>query len=145
MRLSTKTRYGLRAMITIARNWERPVTSESVAAEESLSKKYLDGILSILRSAGLLKSFKGQGGGYVLARPPWEITARDVVMILEEGLTIVPCIDDPSACEKSNRCVTREMWRSLSAAMSDTLGKVTLAELASWEPGTESRFTDYYI
>ena len=145
MRLSTKTRYGLRAMITIAKSWERPVTCEAIAREQSLSKKYLDGILSILRGAGLLKSFKGHGGGYVLAKPPWEMTARDVVLILEEGLVIVPCVDDPGACEKTDRCPTREMWRSLSAAMSDTLGKVTLAELADWKPGTESRSTGYYI
>lgn len=145
MRLSTKSRYGLRAMITIARSWEQPVTSDAVAREQSLSKKYLDGILSILRGAGLLKSFKGHGGGYVLARPPWEMTARDVVHVLEEGLSLVPCMDDPEACEKSGKCPTREMWRSLSAAMSDTLGKVTLAELADWKPGSESKSTGYYI
>ena len=145
MRLSTKTRYGLRAMITIARNWERPVTCESIAETQVLSKKYLDGILSILRSAGLLRSFKGQGGGYVLAKPPWEMTARDVVLVLEEGLSISPCMDDPGVCDNTDGCPTREMWRSLSAAMSDTLGKVTLAELTAWKPGTEKRATNYYI
>jgi Rrf2 family protein len=145
MQLSTKTRYGLRAMITIARNWKKPVSSEVIADAESVSKKYLDGILGILRSAGLLRSFKGQGGGYMLARPPWEITARDVVLVLEEGLALVPCMEDPEVCEKIGTCPTREMWQSLSAAMSDTLGKVTLAELTAWEPGTESRHTGYYI
>lgn len=132
-------------MITIARNWELPVTSEAIAEDQSLSKKYLDGILSILRGASLLRSFKGQGGGYVLARPPWDMTARDVVLVLEEGLSIVPCMDNPGACENSERCPSREMWRSLSAAMSDTLGKVTLAELTAWEPGTGTRHTGYYI
>ena len=132
-------------MITIARNWERPVTCEAIAEDQALSKKYLDGILSILRGAGLLRSFKGQGGGYTLARPPWEMTARDVVLVLEEGLSIVPCMDDLGACENTERCPARQMWRSLSAAMSDTLGKVTLAELTAWEPGMESNHTGYYI
>jgi len=145
MRLSTKTRYGLRAMITIAKSWERPVSCEAIAREQSLSKKYLDGILSILRSAGLLKSFRGHGGGYVLSRPPWEMTARDVVLILEEGLALAPCVEDEGACENTGSCPAREMWRSLSAAMSDTLGKVTLAELSEWNPGTDSRSTGYYI
>ena len=145
MKLSTKSRYGLRAMIAIARNWSKPVTSEAIAVTESLSKKYLDGILSILRGAGLLEASKGQGGGYSLARPPWEITARDIVVVLEEGLSIVPCVDDPGACEKSGDCPTRDMWRSLSAALSDTLGKVTLSELSSRKPGNRNKSTDYFI
>ena len=145
MKLSTKSRYGLRAMIAIARNWSKPVTSEAIAETESLSKKYLDGILSILRGAGLLEASKGQGGGYSLARPPWEITARDIVIVLEEGLSIVPCVDDPGACERSKDCPTRDMWRSLSAALSDTLGKVTLSELSSRKPGNRNKITDYFI
>ena len=145
MRLSTRTRYGLRAMIHIARNWEEPVTSEAIATIESVSKKYLDTILRTLRGAGLLKALKGQGGGYVLARPPWEISARDVACVLEGGLEVIPCVDNPGECSKAANCPTREVWRSASAAMSDTLGKVTLARLAAWEPGMEPKSTGYYI
>jgi Rrf2 family protein len=132
-------------MIHIARNGEEPVTSEAIALNESVSKKYLDGILRRLRTAGLLEAIKGQGGGYVLARPPWEISARDVAGVLEGGLEVVPCVDNPDACSKTANCPTRELWRSASAAMSETLEKVTLAKLAAWEPGMEPASTGYYI
>jgi Rrf2 family protein len=132
-------------MVTISRNWEEPVTSEVIAKAESVSKKYLDGILRTLRGAGLLRAIKGQGGGYMLASPPWEISARDVVQVLERGLAVVPCVDDPSECSKAGTCPVREVWRSLSAGVSDTLGKVTLAALVAWEPGMEPKNTGYYI
>lgn len=145
MRLSTRSRYGLRAMIRIARNRDEPLTSDVIADFESVSKRYLDGILGTLRVAGLLKSFRGQGGGYTLARPPWEISARDIVRVLEGGFAVVPCVDDPGKCPKAGECPAKEVWRSVSAAVSDTLGKVTLSELAAWEPGMEPNTTGYYI
>lgn len=145
MRLSTRSRYGLRAMINLARNWDQPVSSAVIAESESVSKKYLDGLFNKLRKADLLKSYKGQGGGYTLARPPWEITARDVVQVLEGGLEIVSCADDAVECPKTGKCPTRELWRSVSAGISDMLGKITLAQLAAWEPGSEPDITDYYI
>ncbi|UCF06620.1 MAG: Rrf2 family transcriptional regulator [bacterium] len=145
MRLSTLSRYGLRAMVTIARNHQTPISSDKVAEYEDVSKKYLDGILSKLRTAGLLKSFKGQGGGYILARPPEEIRAGDVVRILESGFAVVPCVDDPSKCEKAGRCPTREVWCAVSAAAGEVLNRITLADLTAWEPGMEPQSLMYHI
>ena len=97
---------------------------------ENVSKKYLDRILGSLRAAGLLESHRGKGGGYVLARPPAGITARDVVSVLETGNALVPCVADPDVCAKSFDCSTRNLWERLSSAIDSTLGDVTLADLA---------------
>ena len=145
MRLSTRSRYGLRAMISIARSEKSPISSETIAECERVSKKYLDGILNRLRRAALLKSHRGQGGGYLLARPPEEISAGDIIRILEKGYTIVPCVENPSRCEKAGRCPTREVWCSVSAAVNNTLNGVTLADLASWEPTQDPQSLMYYI
>ncbi|HSG26902.1 MAG TPA: Rrf2 family transcriptional regulator, partial [Candidatus Krumholzibacterium sp.] len=86
MKLSTRTRYGLRAIVNIAKSADRPISSESIADCESISKKYLDGILAELRKAGLVQSFRGQNGGYMLARHAGEITVTDVIAALEGGI-----------------------------------------------------------
>lgn len=130
MRLSTRSRYGLRAMVSIARANGDPVTSDTVAACENVSKKYLDRILGSLRAAGLLESHRGKGGGYVLARSPELISAADIVSALETGDGIVPCVPDPGACSKYDGCPTRSVWERLASAIDESLGGVTLAELA---------------
>ncbi len=137
MRLSTRSRYGLRAMVSVARNDRGPVTSETLASCEDLSKKYLDRLLNMLRGAGLLKSYKGKGGGYILARPAEEISVSDIVCALEEGICLVPCVDDPSACTKSDACPTRQVWRTAAAIVKQALSGIMLADLAAWKPGRE--------
>jgi Rrf2 family protein len=98
MKLSTRSRYGLRALTALARHEGQVVPAETLAAEEGVSKKYLDSILAALRRAGLLESIHGAAGGYRLARPAKELTAADVVGALEEGLRglqarVHPCGD----------------------------------------------------
>ncbi len=134
MRISTRSRYGLRAMVSIARSLQNPVSSETLAVREDVSKKYLDRLLNKLRGAGLLTSFKGQGGGYVLARPAEDISVGDIVCTLEDGVRLVPCVDDPTACAKTERCPAQEVWRTVSAAMKEALNGFTLADLADWKP-----------
>jgi len=97
MRLSTRSRYGLRAMVFMARNAARVVSSEMIAESEDISKKYLDRILNKLRKSGLLRSVKGQGGGYVLSRPADEIRTDQIVAALEGSLCLVACVDHPYA------------------------------------------------
>ena len=139
VRLSTRSRYGLRAVVSITRNERKPVTCETLAACEDVSKKYLDRLLNLLRGAGLLRSSKGKGGGYILARPPEEITVGDVVCALESGMYLVPCVDDPSVCEKAGTCPSRQVWCTAAAVMKDTLNGITLADLAAWKPGRRYR------
>lgn len=138
MRLSTRSRYGLRAMVSIARRPQNPVSSQTLAACEDVSKKYLDRLLNKLRCAGLLKSVKGLGGGYILARPAEDIRVGDIVYTLEDGVCLVPCVDDPTACTKAGRCPTQEVWRAVSTVMKESLNGFTLADLVDWKPGRES-------
>ena len=137
MKLSTRARYGLRAMAEIARRPGEFTTSEAVAKAEGLSKKYLDTILGQLREAGLLEAVRGMHGGYRLTRLPEAITAAHVVEALEGGLAIVPCADDASLCERASRCPTRPVWRAASDAVRKALDELTLAELASGSPEVE--------
>jgi Rrf2 family protein len=122
-------------MISIARKKQFPVSSETIAELEGVSKKYLDGILGRLRGAALIKSFRGQGGGYVLARAPEEIRLSEIICVLEEGTAIVPCVEDPSACEKVRACPSREVWCTVSTAIDDTLKGITLADLTDRSAG----------
>ncbi len=133
MRLSTRSRYGLRAMKRIAMAGGGPVTGEQIASLEDVSKKYLDAILGRLRQAGLLDGYKGQGGGYVLSRPAESIKAHEVVAALEGDLGLVPCVHDPLACEKSDRCATRKLWLTASVAVEDALSGVTISDLVKAE------------
>ena len=139
MRLSTRSRYGLRAMVLVARNKDVPVSSETVAECEKVSKKYLDRLLGMLRSAGLLRSHRGQGGGYTLARPSGTITVAEIVRALEHRPGLVPCLTDPDGCSKSRNCPTRAVWLSLSETIDTTLEGITLAHLTS---GARSRIEE---
>ncbi len=142
MRLSTRSRYGLRAMKCIALAGGEPLTSEEIAGREDVSKKYLDGILGALRGAGLIESHRGQGGGYTLSRAPGQISANEVVEVLEGGTALVPCLDDPAQCSRSPGCATREVWKAVSVAIGEVLLGVTIEDLASKEKEKGPALTD---
>jgi len=135
MRLSTRSRYGLRAAIMVARRPEAFTTSERIAAEQEVSKKYLDAILGDLREVGILEAVRGVKGGYALARSPDEISAADVVEALEGTIALVPCVEKASRCTRSPRCPARTAWRMASQAVRGVLSGLTLADLASGVPG----------
>ncbi|HUT02998.1 MAG TPA: Rrf2 family transcriptional regulator [bacterium] len=133
MKLSTRSRYGLRAMIFIARNGTQVLSSEVIAENENVSKKYLDRILMRLREANLLRSVKGQGGGYVLARPADEIRTDEIITALEGSLCLVECVDDPSVCDRSTGCPTRGVWSRIAAAVNASLRDISLEDLSRGE------------
>ncbi len=137
MRLSTRSRYGLRAVIRIARGQDELTTSEWIAKEEDVSKKYLDAILGDLREVGIVEAVRGVRGGYRLAREPGEISAADVVEALEGTVVLVPCVEDASVCARASRCPTRKVWSRASEAVRGALSALTLAELASDRPDGE--------
>ena len=133
MKLSTRSRYGLRAMVFIACNEGRVTSSEMIAEHEEVSKRYLDRMLNRLRKAGLLTSVKGQSGGYVLARPAHEIRTDQIIEALEGSLCLVPCVDDPSQCDKSGACRTRKVWSRIASAVEESLHGISLRALAGLE------------
>jgi Rrf2 family cysteine metabolism transcriptional repressor len=135
MRLNTKMRYGSRALLELARHYDRgPLTLAEIARAQEISKKYLEALLASLRSAGLLRAERGPGGGYLLARPPEEITLRDVFSVLETPEPYVPCTADPAACERRDACATRRVWAEMYDASMRVLEATTLADLAAQGP-----------
>jgi Rrf2 family transcriptional regulator, cysteine metabolism repressor len=136
MKMSTRGRYGLRAMLDLARHFgERAVMMSDVAEREDLSRKYLHALLTSLRSAGLVRSVRGAGGGFVLTRHPAEIRLNEVVNALEGQLSIVPCVTDQRRCRKSEDCSARRVWQQLSHAVEDMLSSITLQDLLVMERG----------
>lgn len=131
MQISTRSRYGLRALVAMSRQEGGTVSCEEIAEKEGISKKYLDRILAALRRASLIESRRGQGGGYCLARQPDEIRLDEVVSVLERGLEIIPCLEDPSECERAGSCRSRDVWHSVAVALEDALGEITLADISA--------------
>jgi Rrf2 family transcriptional regulator, cysteine metabolism repressor len=130
MKLSTKGRYGLRAMLELALNYnKRPLLLREIAKNQDISEKYLERILSTLKANGFIKSTRGAQGGYTLSRPPSEIKLSDVVQSLEGSLAPVECVDDPKICNRSNFCATIEVWLKIKKSMMSTLRSMTLKDL----------------
>jgi Rrf2 family protein len=144
---STKLRYGLRAMVDISlQPHDRPVLVQSIAERQNVSRKYLDQLLAQLRGAGLVRSIRGSRGGYLLARPPEEITVEEIAAALDGAPTLLECVGDGSACARSEFCIAIDFWRDLSELISDKMKKTTLAELARMDGEKRSAGSDmYYI
>lgn len=130
MRLSTRSRYGIRALTALAAH--EPAEgrcAREIADEEELSKKYLESILAQLRTAGLVRSVRGAHGGYVLAKDPVELTVGEVIRVLEGSLAFVECVDDPSYCDRFDDCVTRYIWEQAEQVLTQTFDGITIASL----------------
>ena len=131
MKLSTRTRYGCRAMVELALNYgEGTMSLQEIASRQDISVKYLDQILAPLKTAGLIRSIRGARGGHVLARDPSTISLSDIVHVLEGSLAPVDCVDAPELCPRSTFCVTRDIWKELGDRMEDVLCSTCLSDLA---------------
>lgn len=140
MRLSTKARYAVRAMIDLAQHGDDgTVTRDEIAERQAISPLYLSHILLRLGKADLVSSTKGPGGGYQLARPPANIRIGDIVRAVGEPLDLVACVDEErNTCPRVDRCAAHGLWARLSGVVSDTLDAVTLQELANQAAELES-------
>ena len=108
---------------------EGPVLLKDIAERQAISEKYLWQLINPLKSTGLIKSIRGARGGYVLARDPAEINLREILRILEGSLCLVDCVDDPAACDRSESCITREIWSETSKNISQSLESMTLEKM----------------
>lgn len=132
MKLSTKGRYGLRAMIDLARySEEEPVSINSIAARQGISERYLEQLVALLRKAGLVNSIRGATGGYVLAKKANEISVGDVLRALEGSLEPVKCAAyySEDGCMASGGCVTKYVWQRINDSINETVDKMMLDEL----------------
>jgi len=130
MKLSTKVRYGVRAMVDLAlQSGDQPVLVQSIAERQAISKKYLENLLVSLKSAGLLRSLRGARGGYILAKPVNEITLEEIIIALEGPTHLLDCVGDPTACGRVEICSTRDFWKEMNERMNSLLRETTLADL----------------
>lgn len=132
MRVSTRGRYGLRAMYELARSFGMgPVPMRAVAKRQELSRKHLHALLTTLRTAGLVHSVRGAAGGFVLAKPPAEIRLGEILKALEGPCEVVHCVTDARTCRRAKHCVARPVWQELKSAIDRLLEDTTLEDLAS--------------
>ena len=130
LRLSTKGQYGVRAMFEIAKGYPAsPITIKEISYAQGVSVSYLEQILNRLRRAGLISSVKGPGGGYILTRPPAEISIGRILRELEGPVAITACQDPAAGCERVDRCVTSLLWRSLGERIEGFLDSMNLGDL----------------
>jgi len=134
MRLSTRGRYAVRSLIDLTVNeGDGFVSLQSISERQEISLHYLEQIYHKLRKAGLVKSKKGLGGGYVLARPAGEITVGDIIRAVEGPIGPVPCLNPPgkgkSDCTRVKGCVAHLLWRDLEVRLEEFLDGVNLQQL----------------
>jgi len=145
MRISTKIRYGARAMLELASHYgEGPIELKEIARKENISLKYLEQVINPLRAAGLVKTIRGSKGGYSLAKPPSEICLYDVVETLEGPLNLLECLRDPKVCQKVPSCVTRDIWREVSDSISKIFYSVTLEDMVNRKREKEGNHSTMY-
>ena len=130
MRLSTKGRYGARLMLDLSFHYgQGPVFLKDVAKRQDISQKYLGHLITPLKAAGLINSSRGAHGGYILVRPPQDITLGEVIRAVEGNLTLVECVKVPNLCQRSNFCVTRDVWKEISEKLAEILYSITLQDM----------------
>jgi Rrf2 family transcriptional regulator, cysteine metabolism repressor len=137
MRLSTRTRYGARAMLEIARHRGRATKRREIARNQGVSDGYLENILIALKAHGLVRTTRGAQGGFTLARSPESITLLDVFSALDGDPAPVECVDSPARCTRSSECLMRPVYEQLKTAQEQVLRSTTLQgllESADGEP-----------
>lgn len=130
MKLSTRTRYGTRALLELAlHEGKGPVFLKDIARQQQISLSYLEHLISPLISGGIIRSIKGPKGGITLAKRPEDIKLMEITRLLEGSLAPVECIDNPDICDRSAQCVTRDIWGEVKEAMNGVLEATTLKDL----------------
>jgi Rrf2 family transcriptional regulator, cysteine metabolism repressor len=139
MKISTRTEYGIRVLVTLARVGESAscLSLTEIARREKLPHAYLEQLVGDLRRAGLVSATRGQSGGYRLARPAAEIAMTDAVRALEGPLLEMPCAgaDDLEHCDRPQPCSVHEVFQRVYESLSSSLGATNLAEVVATAGG----------
>jgi Rrf2 family cysteine metabolism transcriptional repressor len=130
MKLSTRTRYGVRAMIELAENYgKEPLQLKVIAQNQEISVKYLEQLMTVLKAAGFVKGVRGLKGGYVLSKSPKQIRVSDCFDCLEGPVVTTECVDDKNSCLRNSDCVARLLWAEVQNAVRSVLESTTLQDL----------------
>ncbi len=139
MKLSTRSRYGVRLLLDIALHGkDGPVRLGVIAERQGIPIKYLEQIIIPLKKAQYVTSVRGPKGGHLLSRPPDSITVGEIVNLLEGGLKLTRCVKNPGACERSEHCITRFIWKETSEVMQNRLNSITFSDLTRMSDGRGS-------
>jgi len=130
MKITTRTTYGLRAIIELALNYnKKPLKRKEISEKQDIREAYLENILLILKSAGIVSSFRGPEGGYILNRPPSLIKLGEIVEALDGQFDPTGYITDPAKCDKCNDCFTKDIWVKLREIQEKFLYSITLEDI----------------
>ena len=144
MKLSTKSRYGLRILLQIALDSKdgKPSQGKTISAKQEISEPYLEQIMIPLKTAGFIRTIRGCNGGYLLNRKPEEISVLNIIELFEGEFTLVECVSDKKSCSRIKNCYTSGVWKKLSNSLRGTADKITLASIIDERKGSNS---DYAI
>ena len=130
MKLSTRSRYGVRMMLDLARHYaEGPIQLRKIAERQKISVKYLEQIIIPLKKARFVSSIRGPKGGHMLAVSPRELTIGQIVEVLEGAMCFSACALDDKACQMSSKCSIRALWVEATKLVYEKLNSVSLLEL----------------
>lgn len=133
MKISAKTRYGLRAMASLAKNYKKKefFSLREISEKEGISQDYLEKIMEKIKEKGLVKAKRGKEGGYILARSPEKIKVREIIEVLEKDSNLVFCLakNKKIFCPKEKKCLSKKVWLKVQKAINSTLNSITLKDL----------------
>ena len=134
MKLSTKYRYGSRAILEIAKNYGNgPIKRKRLVEILGIPDSYLENILVAMKNGGVIDTVRGAHGGYLLSKEPKEFTLYDIIKAMGGGEAPVKCLDEPGSCDQVDSCATRVVWGKMRDAMDNVLKEFTLQELLNKE------------
>lgn len=135
MKISTKGRYSLRIMADLAtHNDGEPIRLKDISERQNITLKYLEQIMPLLTRAGLVRSTRGNNGGYMLARTPEEYSIGEILRTAEGSLAPIPCLeDDPNRCARCGECITLPFWEGMWKVINEYADGITLADLSQTE------------
>jgi Rrf2 family cysteine metabolism transcriptional repressor len=144
VKLSTRTRYGIRAVLELAENYGNgPLQLKIIAQRQKISVKYLEQLMAVLRSAGFVRSIRGSKGGYLLAKAPEQIKLSDIFHCLEGSVVTIECVENENYCTRTNDCVARQIWAEVQKAVMGVLQSITLQNLV--DRAKHNKASDYQI
>ena len=130
MKLSTRTRYGTRILLELARNSENaPIKVSKIASRQDIPVKYLEQLIRVLKQADLVTSVRGAKGGHMLAKPPETISLGQIVRLFEGQADLVECVSSPEKCRISDDCNVRKAWKEATSVLFKSLDAITIEDL----------------
>ena len=131
MKVSTRTRYGIRAAVELAQQYSQgPLQLRVIGEHQDISVKYLEQLMAMLKASGVVRSVRGAKGGYVLARAPNQIRMDEIIHCLEGPVATLECVENAGSCRRAMDCAARGLWTRVERAVNEVLRSITLQDLA---------------